>query len=160
MRWGCRSLARSRLHAGRRGRGPRRLPPPFELEPEIGTGVLDVGKETTNRSRAFIGPADGRERRLQLDVLGTAGQVAVDVSLVDRRNRPLDYFDVLLRHRLVRLPGGVDGFVAAEVALESQAALLSGEEVDNLRNGDLRPAPFASGPQTRAGEHRISEVLH
>ena len=68
------------------------------LDPEVGTRVLDVGEEPPNCVRAFVHPLDGRERRSHLDVLCAAGEVAIDVSIIDRGDRSLDNLHVLVRN--------------------------------------------------------------
>ena len=57
--------------------------------------------------RAFVDPADGRQRRPQLNVHRTGGQVAIDVPVVDGSNGPLDDFNVLLRHRPPSIPAAL-----------------------------------------------------
>jgi hypothetical protein len=88
----ARPLAVVRKDASTRSASPR----PFELESEVGTRVLDVGEEPPNGIRAVLDPADGRQRRPRLDVFRTAGQLAIDVPVVDRSDRALDDLDVLL----------------------------------------------------------------
>ena len=71
-----------------------------KLDPEIGCGFLDVRKETPDAVDSFVHPSNGGHWRLQLDVLGAAGEIALDVPRVDRRDRALNQSHVLLRHRL------------------------------------------------------------
>jgi hypothetical protein len=49
-------------------------------------------------SGALVGPLERGRWRHQLDVLGAAGEITVDVAGVDRRDRLLDDIHVVLRH--------------------------------------------------------------
>ncbi len=68
----------------------------FDVNPEVGTRILDVGEEPPDAIRSLVHARD--PWHLQLDVLGAASEVTIDVPLIDCRNRPLDGLHVRLRH--------------------------------------------------------------
>src|SRR3954471_8255881 len=70
----------------------------LELEVEVWSGVADVGEEPSDALWPVIDTGDLGQQPVQLDVLRAAGEVAIDVALVDRSNGPRDDFNVLLRH--------------------------------------------------------------
>jgi hypothetical protein len=71
---------------------------------EVGSRVLDVGPVAPDAGGALKYPLQRGKRRLQLDVRRAAGEVAVDIPLVERLDRPLDDFEVLPRIAYSRRP--------------------------------------------------------
>src|SRR2546423_10978827 len=69
-----------------------------KLDPKIGCGFLDVRQETPDAVDSFVHPSNGGHWRLQLDVLGAARAITLDVPRVDRRDRALSQSHVLLRN--------------------------------------------------------------
>src|SRR5688572_10526555 len=65
----------------------------------VGTSVGDVREEAADAFATVVRTSNVGYRGNQLDVLRAAGEVPVDIPLVDRRDGPLDQLHVLLRHR-------------------------------------------------------------
>jgi hypothetical protein len=61
--------------------------------------IKHIGEEPPDSFRPPVDALDRRDRGLQLNVLCTAGEVAVDVAVIHCRNRALDNLHILLRHR-------------------------------------------------------------
>src|SRR3954470_14763251 len=81
----------------------------LHVDAKVGTCVLDVAEKPPNAVRPRVGACQGGDLIVELYVVGAAGEVPVDVSLVYRRNSSLDDLDVLLRHRLLPQPHGFEG---------------------------------------------------
>src|SRR6185437_5965480 len=55
------------------------------VEPEVGTHVLEVSEEAPDSLTASVHTGDSR--RMQLDILAAVGQISIEVPCVDGRDR-------------------------------------------------------------------------
>src|SRR3954470_5575909 len=71
----------------------------LHVNAEVGTCVLDVAEKPSNAVGPREWACEGGDLIVELYVVGAAGEIPVDVSLIDGLNGPLDHLNVLLRHR-------------------------------------------------------------
>jgi hypothetical protein len=70
----------------------------INLDPKVGACIFDVAEEPLDAHYALVHPPERGQGRPQLDIVGAAGKVAVNVPRIDRRDRPLDRLHVRLRN--------------------------------------------------------------
>src|SRR2546423_522410 len=99
-------------------------------------------------------------RRMPLHVGVEVLQHRLDVPAVGRVSCALEGIDVLLRHRLLRQPGGFEGFLPVEVVVDPDD--LSVAHGADLRELKLRHRPATRAPTVLAGhgDHPIPSLDH
>src|SRR5271167_126654 len=116
-------------------------------------GVLDVPQETPDAVDSFVHPSNGGHWRLQLDVLGAAGAIALDVPRVDRRDRALNQSHVLLRHRLPPFLGNAFGGSTGLVDLGGRKACDQASHPDDDPSLALSKVTGAASRATVLNDH-------
>src|SRR5437763_983059 len=71
-----------------------------KVDVEVGGGILDIDQPLSDALTTLVDTDEGLQRRMKLDVLGAAREIALEVACVECGDKASHDLHVLLRHRL------------------------------------------------------------